>query len=361
MGKARIPDEWDLTSTLGYKRQNMHRAMRGSIERGLVELVTNSDDSYRDLEEEGKQVSGQILIEIERRKGQPSIVRVKDRAAGMNREGMYYKVGKLGRRTSGFEKGKPRRGLHGRGAKDVVALGAVQFESVKGGEYNHLIMPPNLKCHFAGPAREATSEIRRRLGIPRGRNGTVVTMEVRDGVKIPQHGRMVRDFSTYYSLRDLLSNPKRVVTLVDLNRDRRKRLAYRYPKGKVVFDDDIEIPEYPAATAHLLIREYETPFERRELPYREGILVKSAAAIHDCTYFSLDSGVIIGSKLNLVIDMPKELGGDKKLKLCLGGLTVRLEELDEKTKKQGVALRFHKRYKILAKDLEKKAKTDHKT
>ena len=71
-------------------------------------------------------------------------------------------------------------------------------------------------------------------------------------------------------------------------------------------------------------------------------------------YFSLDSGVIIGSKLNLVIDMPKELGGDKKLKLCLGGLTVRLEELNEKTKKQGVALRFHKKYKIMPEEGKKK-------
>jgi len=74
-------------------------------------------------------------------------------------------------------------------------------------------------------------------------------------------------------------------------------------------------------------------------------------------YFSLDSAVIIGSKLNLVIDMPKELGGDKKLKLYLGGLTVRLEELDEKTKKQGVALRFHKKYKIIPKELEKNKKS----
>jgi hypothetical protein len=74
-------------------------------------------------------------------------------------------------------------------------------------------------------------------------------------------------------------------------------------------------------------------------------------------YFSLDSGVIIGSKLNLVIDMPKEIGAGKKLKLCLGGLTVRLEELDKKTKKQGVALRFHKNYKILTKDLKKNKKT----
>lgn len=68
-------------------------------------------------------------------------------------------------------------------------------------------------------------------------------------------------------------------------------------------------------------------------------------------YFCLDSGVVIGSKLNLVIDMPKELGGRKqKLKLCIGGLTVRLEELDTKEKKQGVALRFEKRYSIITDD-----------
>ncbi len=68
-------------------------------------------------------------------------------------------------------------------------------------------------------------------------------------------------------------------------------------------------------------------------------------------YFCLDSGVVIGSKLNLVIDMPKELGKKKQtLKLCLGGLTVRLEELDKKEKRQGVAIRFEKRYEILSED-----------
>jgi len=68
-------------------------------------------------------------------------------------------------------------------------------------------------------------------------------------------------------------------------------------------------------------------------------------------YFCLDSGVVIGSKLNVVIDMPKELGGKKKkFKLCIGGLTVRLEELDTKEKKQGVALRFEKKYSIIPND-----------
>jgi len=64
-------------------------------------------------------------------------------------------------------------------------------------------------------------------------------------------------------------------------------------------------------------------------------------------YFCLDSGVVIGSRLNLVIDLPEKMGGDKKLKLCIGGLTVRLEEADKKGKKQGVALRFQKKFRII--------------
>lgn len=71
-------------------------------------------------------------------------------------------------------------------------------------------------------------------------------------------------------------------------------------------------------------------------------------------YFCLDSGVVIGSKLNLVIDLPTRLGEGKKLKLCIGGLTVRLEEPDKAPKKQGVALRFHKEFRIISEEKLKK-------
>jgi len=268
----------------------MERAMRGKIERGLVELITNSDDSYRDLEEKGKTVSGKIRIEIERRKkGQPTIVIVRDRAGGMDREEMFIKLGTLGRRTSGFEIGKARRGLHGRGARDIAAFGTVHFESIKGDEYNCLNIPPSLKCEFTEPRpKKVTDKIREKLHIPRG-NGTVVTIEVQPRFKVPQHETLLKDFSRYYSLRDLFSNPNREVTIVDLNKKREDRLVYRYPEGEVVFNDEFKIPSYPDATPHLLIYKHEAPFEQGSLPYREGILVKSAASIHDCTYFGLES------------------------------------------------------------------------
>jgi hypothetical protein len=73
-------------------------------------------------------------------------------------------------------------------------------------------------------------------------------------------------------------------------------------------------------------------------------------------YFCLDSGVTVGSKLNLVIEVPSELSPEKKVKLQLGGLTVRLEKPDKKGKKQGVALRFSKKFKFITEDKEKETK-----
>jgi len=290
MAKSSIPPQWDLEATLRYKRQNMERAMKADITRGLVELITNSDDSYRDAEENYKQPSGKIRIEIERRrKRQSTTVIVKDRAGGMSQEELFEKMGGLGRRTSGFEKGKKRRGLLGRGAKDVAAFGTVHYESIKEDKYSHLIIPHSLKCRFE-PEKplNATKEIRERLGIPKG-NGTVVTIEVSSQFIIPQHSKLVEDFSRYYSLRDIFSNPSRTVTLKDLSQDREDQLVYKYPDGQIVFNEEFVVPSYPNAVAHFTIRKHETPFPQERLPYREGILVKSSATIHDCTYFNLES------------------------------------------------------------------------
>lgn len=57
-------------------------------------------------------------------------------------------------------------------------------------------------------------------------------------------------------------------------------------------------------------------------------------------YFTLDSGVVVGSKLNLYIELPEKLADGKKLRMRIGGITVRLEKPDKKTKRQGVAVRF---------------------
>jgi len=85
-----------------------------------------------------------------------------------------------------------------------------------------------------------------------------------------------------------MSNKKREVILVDVNTGRSEPIIYNYPEGEVVFNETINIPGYPSAKAHILIKKHPTRFEENTLPLREGILVKSGSAIHECTYFQLE-------------------------------------------------------------------------
>jgi c-di-GMP-binding flagellar brake protein YcgR len=64
-------------------------------------------------------------------------------------------------------------------------------------------------------------------------------------------------------------------------------------------------------------------------------------------FFCLDSGVVVGSKLNLMIELPDKLTDGKKMRLWIGGITVRLVKPDTMAKRQGVAVRFNKEFKVL--------------
>jgi c-di-GMP-binding flagellar brake protein YcgR len=67
-------------------------------------------------------------------------------------------------------------------------------------------------------------------------------------------------------------------------------------------------------------------------------------------YFSLDSNLMVGAKVNLSIELPPQVTEGKKVKLCLDGVTVRLEKKGEKTRKQGVAVRFKKDFRFQLED-----------
>jgi c-di-GMP-binding flagellar brake protein YcgR len=64
-------------------------------------------------------------------------------------------------------------------------------------------------------------------------------------------------------------------------------------------------------------------------------------------YFCLDSGVVVGSRVKLAIELPKELTEGRKVKLQVGGMTIRLEKPNTKRKKQGVAVRFSKEFRFV--------------
>jgi hypothetical protein len=70
-------------------------------------------------------------------------------------------------------------------------------------------------------------------------------------------------------------------------------------------------------------------------------------------YFTLDSGVTVGSKLNLIIDLPANLTEGRRVRLRLGGLTVRLSKSAGSGKKQGIALCFDEDYEFISEEKDK--------
>lgn len=87
--------------------------------------------------------------------------------------------------------------------------------------------------------------------------------------------------------------------------------------------------------------------------FKESTTIENISATG--AYFCMDSGLVVGSKLNLMIDIPSQLTGGKDIKLNLGGITVRLEEPDKKGKRQGVAIRFNKDFKFIKPGKKKKS------
>jgi hypothetical protein len=279
-----------------YFLQNAEKAMGNDIVRGLVELITNADESYARLEDGGRQVSGEIRVFVERRRGAPSIVEVLDFAEGMHLEEMVSKLKRIGGKTSGFieNKGKRRRGLMGRGSKECVAFGDVRFRSIKEGRYSEIRLQRRPASFVPIADRDATAVDRVELEIPRG-NGTRVTIEVLSKYRIPTHEILLRDLPRHYSLRDIASSTGRKLFLIDLGKRKgnKSSLQYSSKEGETVLDEVFHVLGYPReAEAHLIIKRARERIKAEpDSPYWEGgVLVRSNYTIHGVTAFHRDVG-----------------------------------------------------------------------
>ncbi|HXH23078.1 MAG TPA: hypothetical protein VNN10_13725 [Dehalococcoidia bacterium] len=198
----------------------------------VVELMTNSDDSYRRLEENGQPGSGRISLTIRREKGGICrFLEVSDEAEGMDWSKLHDAI-KFAASTSGILQGQSVRGLFGRGLKEaIVALGRGRIRTTRGG-------------------RESIVDIFVEEGRPRCREvaieqftgaatGTTVSIEVlSDKVKCPAFDTLERQISTHFALRDILSRPDRTVRLrlEDGATARSKDLAFSPLEGNLRVD-----------------------------------------------------------------------------------------------------------------------------
>jgi hypothetical protein len=265
----------------------------------IVELVTNSDDSYKRLERDGIADKGEIRIFVRRLKGSKcERLEVIDFAEGMNKEKLEKALIFAGE-ASGFEEGKSVRGLFGRGLKEaIIALGKGEIYSIKDDKLSiaEVWIDKKPKRRLIEKAYTPTKEEREEIGITEG-NGTAVRIIVtNDKIKCPDLKTLLPQITNHYALRDINSATNRKVTLEFESPEKGslkmfKTISYEAPRIKEkVVDQSIKLPAY-GDNIELRIHESD---EELESTYNNpfalaGLLIKTSGAILDNQLFKYQS------------------------------------------------------------------------
>lgn len=255
----------------------------------VVELITNSDDSYHEqfvdrvISEDG----GPILLEVEPHRGDiSSIVRVRDRAGGFH--DLVRKIELVGERTSR----SGDRGFMGRGLKDCAALGHVVVETIVDGRLDKAEITTSFDLIPYESGRKgapASKSDRMRLGIPRG-HGTVVTVTLEPRVRVPQLETLRRELALHFALRDIMRREGPSKVLLRYSGGDPEPLFWTKPDAEIVYDREHEVPGYPERRFRFTLWRAERPLQDPSDPRfrRTGITLNGRRAIHGCSFLRSD-------------------------------------------------------------------------
>jgi len=265
----------------------------------IVELVTNSDDSYRRLEQKGIVTEGKIIIKVQRlRYGKCTQLEVIDFAEGMDKDQLEEKL-RFGGELSGFERGENVRGLFGRGLKEsIIALGRGQIYTIQNDMLSTAILWGESiggRFRISETSHVASKEERTIIDILKG-NGTAVKILVtNEKIKCPDKKTLSGQIANHFSLRDinLATNRKIILKFESQKRNIKntevENIVYNPPQGKEKITKLIRLPDYED---ELEIKIYESDHELTT-PYNDpyaqaGLLVKTCGAILDNQLFKYE-------------------------------------------------------------------------
>ena len=236
-----IPLEGEIPIDSRAIYQTATRAMQGNIILALIELITNSDDSYDRMGE----IDRRIFIYYQK-KTYKGVFSVKDDAAGMDINDIerflkYWKENEL-------EDSDGQRGYFGKGAKDALAcMNDGEIASFKDGKFIRvgIFFNEHKKMQYKIYEEcKVTTSLRKKYSIVN--NGTVASF-VADPhkdkkIKVPQFSTLYGELSNHYLLRKILQNDNTIVTLIRKGSQKdRRRLAYVQPKGVQIHSDSFEV------------------------------------------------------------------------------------------------------------------------
>jgi hypothetical protein len=271
-----------------------------SVEKALVELITNSDDSYARLEKSGKQVTGHIRIKYERHQNGAVLV-VADQAEGMSFERACAILTYGGAHSPLAHGESGGRGYFGRGLKQAIyGLGHGWIETIHAGRFSRIELFRNenggyLYDDWAGD-RPAEAKDYSRLGI--ADSGTQVTIVIENKhVNISHYRSVEQSVANNIYLRDVLT--RRNVELLHINqgKEKERREPVRFEElpsilllgpdqvGSFVYQQE----EYPFTLTLKRIHEGELTLKGDERT--NGLVILSGTAVLDCQFFEYENQV----------------------------------------------------------------------
>lgn len=260
---------------------------------GIVELVTNSDDSYRRLEENGIFREGKISIYVCREKGGLcKRLIVEDFAEGMSTDELGRAI-IFGAEASGLTVGRSVRGLFGRGLKEtIIALGEGQIISRKNG----YLAKTRLWLDKEKRRPLYDDEMLKKSEVTSEPDGTKIDIIVsNEKVKLPELVTFKHQLCKHYAFRDINSSKSRQIKLTfdELKRKLKtidEHIEFTYPQGDLAVEKEINLPGFGDK---IKIKIWESPQKLtppRNNPYGlAGILIKTRAAILDNQLFRFEN------------------------------------------------------------------------
>ena len=271
-----------------------------SIEKALVELITNCDDSYERLEQAGEPASGQIRVHYERHQA-GAVLRVADQAEGMSFEQAKFILAYGGAHSSLARGEGGGRGYFGRGLKQAIyGLGYGWIETIRDGRLTRIELFRDENGGYlyddGNGDRPAEKKDYERLGTDG--NGTRVSIVVdNSGVSISQFRTLEQAVVNNVYLRDILA--RRDVELIHLQRGHEGEcsgtLRYQEPDATLLIGPDApgqfvyQQQSYPFTLT--LKRSNSTELTLHGDERTNGLLVQSGMAVLDCQLFDYENQV----------------------------------------------------------------------
>ena len=257
--------------------------VRGDPIKSLVELITNSDDSYRRVGSSSEASFGRMAVSFDERMNTMTVL---DFAEGMDVHTMDECVGTYGSEMSGFTKGCSVRGFYGRGLKEaILGLGSGTVQSIKQGYYHECALCEN-GFYVRKDQRRASLSDYIDLGIPYAMNGTRITININKIKRLPNFGWLSYTLSNHIALRDIMQSRQRRIVLSGGARS--EILSYKPPRGKLILKKTkIPIPGYEA-TMDLTVYLCDRALSQEGYTRDGGIVIRSRTAIHEATLFKFD-------------------------------------------------------------------------